>query len=698
MSTRRSAARPASVARADHPSADEGRVVNDPPERRVRKGGLPRAPKQTPDPAGPVTATMAASFTLDELPALLRSHLASGRSVTLTSGTGDNELPTALEIQTSGAPQAVLPAASGKRFQSLVENSSDVMTLMEADTTIRFLTQSVERVLGYQPEELLGLKLAALIHPEDVSRALAFFAESVGQPGVTAAAEWRMKHQNASWLYVETVVNNLLEDPDVAHIVLNTRDITERKALENQLAHQAFHDPLTDLANRALFRDRVEHALLSRRRTNEPLAVLFLDLDDFKKVNDSLGHVVGDELLVVVARRLRSCVRAADTPARLGGDEFAVLLGDAASPAEARAAADKIIDALQAPLLLKGKEAFVGASVGIAMSKPEDGADELLRNADIAMYMAKGSGRGRSALFEPNMHVVALERLELESDLRRAVHRQEFVLEYQPLTNLRTGRIVGVEALVRWNHPERGRLSPYHFIEMAEETGLILPLGGWIFAEACRQVSEWHRQYPQDPPLMISVNLSGKQLQQPHLVEEVSEVLAQSKLDPTTLIVEITESVMMYDTNQTVDRLTELKQLGLKLAIDDFGTGYSSLRYLHRFPIDILKIASPFIEGVAVDLQKSAFTRTIIELCRTLHLTALAEGVESAQQVEQLRRLGCELGQGRYFAEPLSGDKVAAILREGYELAAYAAELKTTDKVREAGWWEQVLGKAEGEG
>ncbi len=662
-------------------------------ERSGRKASVSRAQRGDSDSGASITALVAASLSLDQLPPLLRNHLLAGHSVTLTSGLHESPVEAALQVHAAGTAEPGVSAESGKRFQSLVENSSDVMTLIEADTTIRFLSASVERVLGYRPEELLGTKLTTLVHEADVSQALEFLAGTVRRPGATAAAEWRMKHRDSSWLYVETVANNLLDDADVAHIVLHTRDISERKALENQLAHQAFHDPLTNLANRALFRDRVEHALVARRAGRRPFAVLFLDLDDFKKVNDSLGHVVGDEVLVIVARRLQSCVRAGDTPARLGGDEFAILLEEATSAEEAGVVADKIIDALQAPLSLNGKEATIGTSVGIVISGPEDGADELLRNADIAMYTAKGTGKGRAALFEPTMHTVALERLELESDLRHALERQEFALVYQPLTRLRTGRIVGVEALVRWNHPERGSLSPSSFVSIAEETGLILPLGRWIFAEACRQVSEWHRQYPQEPPLMVSVNLSGKQLQQPDLLAELSNALSDSGLDPETLILEITESVMMDDTDQTIDRLTDLKQLGLKLAIDDFGTGYSSLRYLHRFPVDILKIASPFVEGVTVDLQKSAFTRTIIELCRTLQLTALAEGVESAEQVEQLRRLGCELGQGHYFARPLESAQIAAILREGYELAAYAVELKTTDKVREAKWWDQVLGK-----
>jgi diguanylate cyclase (GGDEF)-like protein/PAS domain S-box-containing protein len=581
---------------------------------------------------------------------------------------------------------------SQERFRSIVQNSSDVVTLVDVDTTIRYQTPSVERVLGYDPAELVGMKLTELLHPDDVHRALAFFTSAICRPGVTAPVEWRVQHRDGSWLHLETIGNNMLHDPNVAQMVLNSRDISERKALEEQLSHQAFHDPLTDLANRALLRDRVERALARRERSQEPFAVLFLDLDNFKNVNDSLGHVIGDELLVVVAARLRECLRPSDTAARLGGDEFAIVLEDAVDSSTATVVAQRIIEALQAPITLDDKSVTVGTSVGIAMSDPNEGADELLRNADIAMYMAKSSGRGRFAVYEASMHAAALERLELETDLRRAIERDELVVHYQPIVAMRTGRIVALEALLRWQHPTRGLLPPSDFIAVAEETGLILPIGGWVLREACSRVAFWHGQDRDDPPLRVSVNISGKQLEHPEFVEDVAGIVEETGLAPENLILEITESVMMHDTEAAVERLAELKSLGVKLSVDDFGTGYSSLRYLHVFPVDVLKIAKGFIDGLWGDEQKLAFVRTIVELCRTLGLETLAEGVESSEQAQELRKLDAELGQGDYLASPLPWEDAYALLASGRELAAYASEVQNTLERREAEWWKRALG------
>jgi diguanylate cyclase (GGDEF)-like protein/PAS domain S-box-containing protein len=581
---------------------------------------------------------------------------------------------------------------SQERFRSIVQNSSDVVTLVDVDTTIRYQTPSVERVLGYDPAELVGMKLTELLHPEDVPRALAFFASAMCRPGVTAPVEWRVQHRDGSWLHLETIGNNMLHDPNVGQMVLNSRDISERKALEEQLSHQAFHDPLTDLANRALLKDRVERALARRKRSQEPFAVLFLDLDNFKNVNDSLGHVIGDDLLVAVAERLRECVRPSDTAARLGGDEFAIVLEDAIDSSTATVVAQRIIEALQAPITLDDKRVTVGTSVGIAMSDPNEGADELLRNADIAMYMAKSSGRGRFAVYEASMHAAALERLELESDLRRAIEREEFIVHYQPIVAMRTGRIVAIEALLRWQHPSRGLLPPSDFITIAEETGLILPIGKWVLQEACTKVEHWHTQDMDDPPLRVSVNISGRQLEHPEFVDEVESIIRETGIAPETLILEITESVMMEDTEAAVERLAELKKLGLKLSVDDFGTGYSSLRYLHVFPVDVLKIAKGFIDGLWGDEQKLAFVRTIVELCRTLGLETLAEGVESSEQAQELRKLGSELGQGDYLASPRPWKDTFALLAEGRELAEYAAEVQNTLERREAEWWKRALG------
>ena len=580
---------------------------------------------------------------------------------------------------------------SRERFRSLVQNSSDMVTLVDIDTTIHYLTPSVERVLGYDPAELVGTKLTQLLHPDDVPAALAFFAEATKHSGVTAPVEWRARRRDGSWRHLETIGNNLFDDPNVGQMVLNTRDISERKALEQQLSHQAFHDPLTDLANRALFKDRVEHALLSRARESTPLAVLFLDLDNFKNVNDSLGHVVGDELLVAAAKRIQSCLRPGDTASRLGGDEFAILVEEATSDSAIHVA-ERIIESFKAPFSLQGKKSFIQTSVGIAVSIAGESADEVLRNADIAMYMAKNSGKGRHAVFESRMHTDALARLELESDLRRAIQSEEFVLRYQPITDLKTGRIVGMEALVRWQHPERGLLPPSHFISHAEETGLILPLGRLVLQQACAQITDWNRRHPEERPLFVSVNLSGKQLESPTLVEDVAAVLEGSGIDPTTLILEMTESVMMRDTDATIETLKKLKELGIKLAVDDFGTGYSSLHYLHSFPIDMLKIAKPFIDCIQGESSESAFIYTIVELCRTLGLQTLAEGIEHGSQAEELRKLRCEWGQGDYLSEPLAPKEMGTLLANGRELAEYAAQVQNTVERREAEWWRRIVG------
>ncbi len=465
-------------------------------------------------------------------------------------------------------------------------------------------------------------------------------------------------------------------------MVITTRCISERKALEAKLTHQAFHDPLTKLANRALFRNRVEQALKRARRRRAPLAALFLDLDNFKTINDSLGHAAGDCLLMTVAERLRACVRQYDTTARLGGDEFAVLLEDGTLPQDAAIVARRIIDAMSQALTLEGREVRVGVSIGIAVSEAGvESADELLRNADVAMYTAKESGKGRYEIFEQAMHTTLLARIELEADLRRAIDRQEFTLYYQPIIALDTGRISAVEALVRWNRPERGRIAPLDFIPLAEETGLIVPLGRWVIEEACRHAQEWQAQLPAAAPLSISINLSGRQLQQPELAHDIASALCRSGLPAHSLILEITESVMMQDTEATLAKLRELKNIGLRLAIDDFGTGYSSLSYLQRFPIDILKIDKSFVKGIGQGSEESAVARAIITLSDTLHLSTVAEGIEQLEQMTTLQTLGCEFGQGYYFAKPLTASDMNALLRreyQGIESDITAGELLTT--------------------
>src|SRR5579863_7568296 len=549
------------------------------------------------------------------------------------------------------------------RFRALVQHSTDMIAIADADGVLRYVSPSIQRLFGYVPLDLEGRPLIDLLHPDDAVHAAAAFATAREPGSVTAAAEWRIRHCDGRWVAIEAVGTNLLHEPTVRGIVVNARDVSDRKALEEQLTHQAFHDPLTGLANRALFFDRVTHALERRERMQEGLAVLFLDLDNFKTVNDSLGHAAGDRLLVAAAVRLGVCVRAADTVARLGGDEFAVLIEDASGDL-ASVAAERITAALRAPFELEGKEVFVTASLGIAFAESGSTSSELLRNADMAMYTAKGRGKGRSERFETRMHREALDRLELEADLRRALERDEMTLQYQPIVSLDAGGVIGMEALVRWRHLDRGLMYPGQFIPLAEETGLIVGIGEWILREACRQAKAWDTKWHPAVPLSLTVNISGQQLKHPGVVDVVRRALARSGLRPHDLVLEITESVLMQDTETMLDRLTELKAVGVRLAIDDFGTGYSSLSYLQRFPIDILKIAKPFVDDVGTGAGHPALARAIIALGESLSLRTIAEGIELREQWLGLRALGCEMGQGYFFARPLAAEAMGQLIAD----------------------------------
>ena len=552
---------------------------------------------------------------------------------------------------------------SGRRYRSLVENTSDILTLIDADGTVHYESSALERVMGYRPEDQLGTNAFDWIHPDDMERALDIFVEVLNTPGLHPPLEFRAPHKDGSWRYLEHTINNLLDDPDVKGIVITSRDITERKWLEEQLRHQAFHDPLTGLPNVALFLDRFRHALTRVERRRDPVAVLYLDLDNFKLVNDSLGHEVGNKLLTAVARRLKACLRPEDTVARLGGDEFAVLLEDVVDERDATRAALRIVEALKPPFVLGEREVYARFSIGIAVgASAEDKAEDLLRSADMAMYQAKNSGEVYSLASRSVNTGRALRRLELEGNLRRAIEREEFSVSYQPVVLLANGRIIGMEALVRWEHPERGTLLPSEFIPVAEETGLIIPMGRWVLETACRQARWWREQEASTSHLRVWVNLSSKQLQQPNLVEEVAEALHETKLYPSGLGLEITESTVMEDTGSTAETLRELADLGVRLAIDDFGTGYSSLSALHRLPVAVLKIDRLFIRGLAEDSEDTAILSAIIDLARALGMRAVAEGVETAEQLTRLRELGCEVAQGYYFSEPLPAEDATQLL------------------------------------
>ncbi|MDP9271452.1 MAG: EAL domain-containing protein [Chloroflexota bacterium] len=553
---------------------------------------------------------------------------------------------------------------SGERFRSLVQNSADVNMVLSADGTIVYESAAVERVLGYRVDDRLGKSALEILHPDDVPRGQQLLADVMHSSGAQISGEFRARHADQSWRFIGAVLTNLLEDPAVGGIVVNYRDVTERKALEVELRHQAFHDSLTGLANRALFADRLEHALTRVRRLPQPLAVLFIDLDDFKTVNDSLGHGEGDLLLIAVAERLRGGLRASDTIARMGGDEFAVLIEDpedAEAPVEV---AHRLLATLAEPFGRGGKELFVRASVGIAVStnKRQTG-DDLLRDADASMYMAKSNGKNRVEVFEPRMHTAAIARLDLKRDLERALERGEFALVYQPIMRLQTDQVTGVEALLRWHHPRQGVVAPAEFIPAAEESGLIIPLGRWVLEQACLQAKAWDSE--NRSPMNMSVNVSARQIHQPGFVEEVANILEGTGLEPARLTLELTESVLMQDAEMTTATLGALKQLGVRLAIDDFGTGYSSLSYLRRFPIDELKIDQSFVATVSVGPEQSALVRSIVKLGAVLHLDTVAEGIENAGQLSELRKLGADLGQGYFFARPMNADAISTLLSQG---------------------------------
>jgi diguanylate cyclase (GGDEF)-like protein/PAS domain S-box-containing protein len=556
---------------------------------------------------------------------------------------------------------------SEERFRSLIQNTSDIITILDADGTICYVSPAVERVTGYGPEEQIGTNAFRLVHPDDKEQALSIFAEVVKQPGLHPPLEFRVPHKDGSWRYLEHVVNNLLDDPAVRGVVINSWDVTERKALEEQLRYQAFHDPLSGLPNRALFMDRLEHAFARANRRDEKIAVLFTDLDNFKVINDSLGHEVGDQLLLAVAERIKDCLRPEDTAARLGGDEFTILIEAVDSVSDAVRVAERIAESLHPPFALGQHEVFSTTSIGIALSSPlQKQPADLLRHADLAMYRAKHKGKARYEVFEPSMGTDASKRLWLENELRRALERGEFKVYYQPVVALESGRIIGAEALVRWEHPIRGLLLPEAFLSVAEETGLIARIGEKVLREACDQIRKWQERYPSEPPLMVSVNLSPKQLFHPGLV---AEILAETEIYPGSLRLEITEGTMMSNGVHSANHaLRNLKELSVELAVDDFGMGYSSLSYLKHFPVDFLKIDRSFIAGLRQDADGAAkdaeIVSAMIDLTHALGLKAIAEGVETSEQLARLCNMKCDLAQGNYFSEPLPSEALAVILEE----------------------------------
>jgi diguanylate cyclase (GGDEF)-like protein/PAS domain S-box-containing protein len=549
---------------------------------------------------------------------------------------------------------------SEQRLHGLVQHSSDIVTVLDRSGTVRFQSDSVERVLGYRASTLRGRSLNWLLDPPSVALLKRSLEALEGKSFELTVIDLSMRDVEGRPRPLEVTITNLVEQAGVDGYVLNMRDVSEQRALQQQLQHEAGHDALTALGNRTLFTDRLEGALVRSASTGRGLAILFLDLDGFKVINDTMGHAAGDALLVHTAQRLRRCVRPGDTIARLGGDEFAVLVEDGSDADLAITVAERISQQLDSPFSIAGRTVNVTASVGIATAEPGiSTAEDLLRNADLAMYRAKAECPGGWKLFDGAMHEALVDRLQLEAELNEALERHQFVLHYQPTFEIETGRISGVEALVRWQHPTRGLLGPGAFISEAERTGLIVPLGTWVLQQACRQAVAWHRQRD-GQPLSMAVNVSGLQLDA-SFPDTVAEILRLTGMAPEHLVLEMTES-MLIDTSESVEVLTRLKALGVSLAIDDFGTGYSSLSYLHLYPVDVLKIDRSFVGRMRQSPDALAMVEAILQLAKSLNLTTVAEGIEEMEDVDVLRGLGCQRGQGFLFARPMPAIEVNEML------------------------------------
>ena len=551
---------------------------------------------------------------------------------------------------------------SEERLRLVTENMSDLVSLHDLDAQFTYVTPSSQTVLGYRPTELIGQHPQQFIHPADLELVCSEIYHPAHE-GKSGQAIYRMRHKTAGYIWLETLSQPVLDASGaVTQVQTTSRNVSDRVQMEQQLKHDALHDSLTTLPNRDRLMRRLELALnRSKQDPDFQFAVLFLDLDNFKVVNDSLGHLVGDELLISVAQQLVQLIRDTDIAARLGGDEFVILLEEIAHIQDVVIIAERILATLRQPFSVAEREVIITTSIGIVSGDASyERAVDVLRDADLAMYRAKHSGRAQYAIFDPTMHFRVTQRLHLEQDLRKAVERSELLLYYQPIVDLETLQLVGFEALVRWQHPQRGLVSPSEFIAIAEETGLIKPIGQWVLSTACQQLADWQRQHPHKP-LKMSVNLSVQQLQ-PALISQIEAVLAASQISPDALVLELTESMLAQNIEITQDLLEQVKQLGPRLSIDDFGTGYSSLSYLSHLPVDHLKIDRAFVSPGQTDIRNQVIAESIVALSDLLGLGGIAEGIETPGQLDWLKQLGCQEGQGYLFSAPVPAEVAAQLL------------------------------------
>ncbi|HUY52358.1 MAG TPA: EAL domain-containing protein [Streptosporangiaceae bacterium] len=569
----------------------------------------------------------------------------------------------ALVVERVVLSREVIQRNSEAYFRTLVHDTSDVILIIDDDGRIRYATPSARSIFGALPTE--GAYLWDLVQPDErdeIARALADMRDDEGRD---IAEDWRITARDGAYVELEVRSSDLRREPTVGGLVLTLRDVTEHRQLERELKYRAFHDSLTGLPNRLLFQERVVRALARARRTGANVAVLFIDLDDFKIINDTMGHGVGDELLIAAGLRLTALTQGSGTAARLGGDEFALLIADAGDSTMVDVLAETIVGGFTEPFALAVGPVIATATVGVATTEDASSTGDLVRHADLALYAAKAAGKRQWRRYQPVLSAGMIRRRELQSALDNAVANSAFTLAYQPIVELTSGDVVGFEALVRWPHPEWGMIHPEQFITLAEETGHIVPLGAWVLEQAAADTVRWQRQAPRQPPLYVSVNVSARQLRDTGFVRAVRRALAASGLPPSALLLELTESVLLRPDQRIAADLEELKDIGVRLAIDDFGTGYSSLSYLRELPIDVLKIDKSFVDGIAFSTQRLALAEVIIRIAKTLRLTVVAEGIESEVQRDLLVSMGCPYGQGYLLARPLGAGDAEAVVRAG---------------------------------